>query len=498
MTDTVEPRTYGNWRRPSSPGIGPLGLAGTMVLLAAMVGTLIALALVGPLGAFVVAVAGGLTILPLYVRVSHGRNGLQAIVARGAYGQAVMRGGTIYRAGPMATIGRGRCGLPGLAASMTAMDAVDSYGRPFAMLHHPRTGHVSVVLSTSPDGASLVDGSQVERWVSHWGSWLAGLSHEAALVGASVTIESAPDSGHRLRREVESNLSPTAPPLAAQVLAQIVNTYPAGSATMTSRVALTFTMDRRHAGGRRTLDEMIADIGQRLPSLAAELGSTGAGPARAMTVDELAAAIRVAYDPASASTADQFGLAHAGVDWADCGPTAADESWDYYRHDSGVSVTWAMHEAPRGVVFPNVLERLVAPHRDIDRKRVTLLYRPHDPAAATKAVERDHKDALFAANSRTGPIHARDSVAVRMATQTAAEEATGAGVTRFAILVTATVLESVKLSAAAAAVDSMATTSRMRMRRVYGSQATAFLGALPLGLVLPAHLRVPQAIRESM
>ena len=37
-----------------------------------------------------------------------------------------------------------------------------------------------------------------------------------------------------------------------------------------------------------------------------------------------------------------------------------------------------MTQAPRGLVQSGVLARLLAPHRDIARKRVTLLYRPID------------------------------------------------------------------------------------------------------------------------
>jgi len=134
----------------------------------------------------------------------------------------------------------------------------------------------------------------------------------------------------------------------------------------------------------------------------------------------------------------------------------------------------------------------VAPHKDVDRKRVTLVYRPHDPASATKAVENDRKDATFAALGRKVG-RARDVLSVRAAEQSATEEATGAGVVRFGVLVTATVLDPARLPLAVAAVTGLGTMSRMQLRRVYGAQAAAFSAALPLGLVLPAHLRVPQS-----
>lgn len=497
--DTVQPRTYGNWRKPSSPGIGRLGTLGTGVLLGGLVVCIILLAVFGPLVAGGGVLVLGLVCAPLVVPVAGGRNGFQAIAARAAWAHGKLRGGHLLISGPLAPAGRAeRCGLPGLAASMTATEGTDTLGQPFALLHLPKVQHATVVLCTSPDGAALVDAGQVDQWVAAWGAWLASLAHEPALVAASVTIEAAPDSGHKLMREVSGQISHNAPLLAVQVLEEIAGTYPAGAASITSRVALTFsTTPRPGTSKARKAADVAGELGNRIPALAAGLGATGAGPARAMTVAELAAAVRVAYDPALGVTVDQLGSAAAGVTWENAGPTGAVEQWDSYRHDSAVSVTWQMVEAPRGTVFANALERLAAPHHDIDRKRVTILYRPHDPASAAKAVDRDHLDAIYAANGKKVG-RARDSVSLAAARKSAEEEATGAGVVRFGLLVTASVTDPERLPLAVAAIENMGTASRIGLRRCYGSQAAAFTAALPLGLVLPAHLRVPQALREAM
>jgi hypothetical protein len=101
--------------------------------------------------------------------------------------------------------------LPGLAAKSTLYEFTDSYKRPFALLHVPTTNHFTVVFSTEPDGASLVDPEQVDAWVANWGGWIAGLGDEAGLEAAAVTVETAPDSGYRLRNEVERNIHADAP-----------------------------------------------------------------------------------------------------------------------------------------------------------------------------------------------------------------------------------------------------------------------------------------------
>jgi hypothetical protein len=116
----------------------------------------------------------------------------------------------LYRSGPLSRVPKGRCSLPGVLAQMTATEAKDAYGRPFALLRHPWVNHASIVVTCAPDGAALVDEADVDNWVAHWGAWLANLGNEPGLVGAELVIESAPDSGARLRQAVPS--APRRPP----------------------------------------------------------------------------------------------------------------------------------------------------------------------------------------------------------------------------------------------------------------------------------------------
>lgn len=166
-------------------------------------------------------------------------------------------------------------------------------------------------------------------------------------------------------------------------------------------------------------------------------------------------------------------------------------------HDSALSVSWSMTAAPRGNVQSGILSKLLAPHGDIARKRVTLLYRPLDAARAAGMVESDLRAAEFRLTSSQKPS-ARDSLATRQARATASEEASGAGLVNFGVVVTATVTDSEDKADAVAAVDNLAATGRLRLRPVYGSQDSAFVAALPLGLVLPKHSKVPAEFREQL
>jgi hypothetical protein len=489
-------RTYGNWRKPSSPGIGSLGLAGTMLLLGGLVLAVLA-TLFAPLAGLAVLLLVGVLLLPLFLRDRFGRTALQRITARLAWQRGRARGQHLYRSGPLSVQPGGAFRLPGLAASSQMLEAQDSYGRPFGLIEIPSLGHYTAVFNCSADGASLVDPGQVDTWVAHWGGWLASLAHEPGLLAAQVVIEAAPDPGTRLAHEVSRRLDPASPELARQVVGEIVQRYPAGSAQISTRIAVTYAASARPGAPRRSRQEMAREIGTRLPGLGAGLAMTGAGEARPMTARALAEAVRIAYDPSVQAAVEQAQAAGgSGLTWEQAGPAASQEYWDHYLHDSAASMSWTMAEAPRGEVMSGVLAGLLAPHPAIARKRVTLVYRPHDPATAARIVERDRRDAQFRLGGSR--LAARDAVQIAAAEQSAREEARGAGVVRFAMIVTTTVGGPDQLPAAAAAIDTLAPPARVQLRVAYGSQAAAFSAGLPIGIVLPYHVRLPQSVRDAI
>lgn len=492
-------RTYGNWRKPTSAGLLGLGSVGTALLLGGLVLVVVAVMISGIVAALIVATAIGVCLLLLVVRDAHGKNTLSRLGARSGWALSRARGEASYRSGPIGRVPWATFQLPGIAAPTRLSEHSDSHGRRFALLLTPAAGSYTVVFGTEPDGAALVDQEQIDSWVAEWGHWLSSLGDEQGIEAASVTIETAPDSGTRLRREVAMNIDPNAPAFARAVLEETVADYPEGSSTVKAFVALTFQGSLRAGGRRRAPDEMARELAARLPGLSAGLQATGAGAAQPLTAQEVCEIVRVAYDPAVAVLIDE---AHAAgetpqLSWSDVGPAAARASWGGYRHDSAYSTTWAMTVAPRGSVQSSVLARLLAPHRDIARKRVTLLYRPIDAARAAALVEADLSAAQFRQTSSSKPA-ARDALAVRAAAATASEEASGAGLVNFGALVTATVLDAEHELDARAAIDNLAATARLRLRPVYGSQDSAFAAALPLGLVLSKHLRVPSELREKL
>ncbi|OJF14496.1 SCO6880 family protein [Couchioplanes caeruleus] len=480
---TTKPRTYGNWRRGTGAGLLGLGPAGTLAMFG--IGLLaVAMLAVSTLHALTTALIGVVVLAPLAVRVN-GRTGLQVIAAHIAWWRGHSRRQHLYRSGVASRV-TGHHQLPGILARSEVYTVETGRAGNLGVVVIPQSRHYTVTLRCSPEGRDLVDQSVIDHRVAHLAAWLDTLAREPGLVQAAVTVETTPDPGTQLAAEVATTTSPHAPDLARQVLDEVVRTYPAGAAMVETRVSLTYTAPP----GRRTMshEDICREVASRLPALHTGLSAAGAGGVQPMSPRGLAAVVRAAYDPAVAlELARDPG---AAPPWDAAGPVATKESWDSYRHDSGVSRTWGMVEAPRGVTFSNTFSRLTDPDPQLKRKRVTLLYRPYTPAEAVRLVESDKRDARFNASKKARPS-ARDLADLEAAEQAAQEEAAGAGMVRFTLLVTATVDSVDELAHADRLIASRAAEARMVLRPMYGAQAAAFAAGLPAGVVLPTHATIP-------
>ena len=228
VTSSPSVRTYGNWRRPASAGLMGLGSLGTWVMLGGLILMVLVIMAAGLLAGRSSSPSSSSCWRRSRSKTSTTRTCSNALTTRLAYTLATRRGATLYRSGPLGRMPWGTCQLPGLAASLKVSEHQDAYGRPFAMIEAPATRTYCVVFAAEPDGASLVDHDQIDVWVADWGQWLANLGDEPGVEAAAVTIETAPDTGHRLAQQIQHTIDPDAPVFARRVLEDIVDTYPAG------------------------------------------------------------------------------------------------------------------------------------------------------------------------------------------------------------------------------------------------------------------------------
>jgi hypothetical protein len=174
------------------------------------------------------------------------------------------------------------------------------------------------------------------------------------------------------------------------------------------------------------------------------------------------------------------------LDWETCGPVTAEEHLDRYVHDTGVSVSFAWHEAPRQNVHADVLARLLAPGPY--PKRVAVIYRPMSAGEAGRVVEREVNAAAFHSSLRRTQRRdesARDATDRERALRAAREEATGAGVGLMSLFVTVTVTDPDQIDRAVADIEARADGAKIRLRRMRASQAAGFATTLPCGICPP-------------
>jgi hypothetical protein len=481
-----------------------LKLGPTLALLAGMAVLVLSAMTGGLLAALVLAGLFVLTGLPA-VLPWQGRTLYAAAARRWAWRRQVKSLRHLYRSGLAGVSPDGLRRLPGLLAAVATWRAVDATGRDYALVQLPAARQWAVVLRVAAQAGALVDADTRDSWVAGWGEYLAQLGAEGGVVQAAAVVETAPDAGALLSAHVTGLLTDEAPAFARQVLADAAAELPTGVTETLGHVTLTFS--ERALGIARSRDRHVAatavaeEVGRRLPGLCAGLKATGTSAGEPLTVDGLARRVREAYDPAAALG---FAEASAGGEpitcaWADSGPAAAEESATAYRHDSGLSRSWEALAVPPGVIRDGLLERLTGPAAAAPRKRVTLLYRPVDAADTALVVDRDLRAAINREGRRQGVAHAHDTAQVRAAQQAAAEEADGAGVVSFSVLVTVTVParegDAEVLERASSAVERAARGARVRLSPVYGSQAAAFAGGLGIGLSLPDLALLPAALR---
>lgn len=479
---TTPQRTYGNWRLGTRAGLFGLGPAGTgaafgvlaVSVLLMTVSIVVALAFLG---------LGVLVLAPLAIRIN-GRTGLQVLAARMSWWMGRSARQHVYFSGIVSRVSTAHR-LPGVLARSELYEVETGRSGRIGVVVVPQTRHYTITLRCAPEGTDLVDQHVIDGRVARLAGWLSALGREPMLVQAQVTVETTPDPGTALASEVATTTRPNAPELARQVLDEVVRNYPSGSAKVDTRVSLTFRPPLSRSWSH---EEMCREVAARLPNLHAGLVGAGASGIMPMDANSIARTVRAAFDPAV--SVELAGDEATTLDWSQAGPVAAREAWDSYRHDSGVSRTWGMVEAPRGVVFANVFTRLTESDPELLRKRATIVYRPYGPAEAARLVESDKRDAQFTAAKKSRPT-ARDAVDIESAEQAAAEEAIGAGMIRFTVLVTATVRSEEELETADGVIRGRAGEARLLLRPMYGCQAAAFAAGLPTGLVLTAHATIP-------
>jgi hypothetical protein len=478
-SDAVLPETrlYGNWRRARGFGIGALGTGQTLTVFGVVLAPILA-AYISPRAALLLGLIGAVVVGLVVVRVA-GSTAAEIILRRVRFTHARSRGYADLSGGVLTKHPR-KADLPGPMAPMVPLDTDDGRGGRQALILDRRTGMITAVFRVSPVGLDLADRSQADAWVASWGAWLADLGYQPLVRWIAVTVDTAPTGGSMVRDYVTRRTDPHAPPAAREVMAQLVAITPATGADVDTRVSITFDPNRANPRPKGVLDA-VAEVTRWLPGLETALGSAGVAVLGRASIEWLTSRLRIAYDPAARP--DVLLGSEQLTTWTDAAPIRASESWEHWQHDSGISVSWALAEAPRQAVTDRVLTPLLAP--GVYPRRVTMLIEPLPAEAAAQQVEAEitnnsMRRAWAMRTKRDETQRDRDDQSRAM--QAAQEEAQGAGVCQFSMYVTTTVLSEADLPAATADVEQRAGQAKIRLRRLRGAHSAGFAASLGLGI----------------
>ncbi|MFI5845597.1 SCO6880 family protein [Catenuloplanes sp. NPDC051500] len=475
-----ERRRYGGWRRSRGMGLLGLGPAQSLTVVAAITTVAAAGAVSGTL-LLAVLVPAGLLIAVTVLRWDGVLLGA-GLARRIRWAWAITRGFTAYRSGVMAAHPHA-WQLPGVLAPTDLLAAPAAGGGMFGVVRHRRSGTLTATLRVAASSTWLADAEQAETWVANWGSWLSGLGYQPSVRWIVVTVRTGPSSGRRLAGYIGGRTAPDAPPSARLLLQQLVDDAADRDADVETHVSVTVDPARTRPRPQTT-DDALADTDRLLTGLEDSLAACGLTVLGRADAHRLAATVRAAYDPSA--LLDDLTDKPEDLDWGTAGPVAADEEYGCYRHDSGWSVSWAWHEAPRTEVHAEVLARLLAPGPY--PLRVSLIYRPVPAGDAARLVEQEvnaavFRDAMRAVSRRDE--NARERADRARALRTAQEEAAGAGVGLLSMFATVTVTDRDQLADAIAEVEARAESARIRLRRMWAGQAAGFAVTLPCGICPP-------------
>lgn len=415
-----------------------------------------------------------------------------------------------YVAGPASQLPGGSYPAPGLLARTELVEAQTSFGSPFVMLWDPAAQTGSVFMGTSSAGVGLRDHGNVDLLVDAWSAFQRDAGSVAGLVQVSVTTQTTADPGERLRDAVdisqeEAGAGDKRGGFSAGVIDEVVSDLSQWTPRVEQWITLTFSA-RGNSDGlpKRSVGELAQEIGSIIPGFSDLASRSGGGAIQMLSAIDIIDSTHVAYNPTAAAAVERARLSREGTGlmWEEVGPTFAEKRSvpvPHWAHGDAVSKSWQMFRPPSGTFRETGLSSLLGPDDKFLQKRVTVFYRPADPEASQREVHSNITNAEFAMNQKGNKPSASQKLAVAKANQAAEEQAVGAAMVRFSLMVTITVTSADELPRAETAIRQRASQGiQLRIRDCLENDDAAFAMNLGLGIVPSTAATLPGFIRRSL
>ncbi|MDR2381249.1 MAG: hypothetical protein LBE08_08790 [Bifidobacteriaceae bacterium] len=251
---------------------------------------------------------------------------------------------------------------------------------------------------------------------------------------------------------------------------------------MTISVALDLrTEPRAIRGAGGGMKGAAAVLNQEMHTLTTALRSADLGPGRWLGPEQLAFALRAAYDPGAATRPERN--PQLGRDLAGAGPVAVRETWTGLRTDTAFDAVLWISEWPRAQVFPGFLAPLLLSSGIRRSFSLTIIPMRADQAARDLRRKRTAHIADQAQRAKIGQIEDAATTTAEYADvlKQEADLTSGHGVARYTGLIAVSAKTLEELQAALAAIEQAAIQASLETRLLAGQQAQAFTAAaLPL------------------
>ncbi len=478
-TDTPPgPRTVRFGRRSTRGVLLGLSVPRLVAAGAALVVLVPAVYAAGPAGVIATAPMWALAVAAAFVTVA-GRNAAEWVPVAAHWASRRATGQTTYRAQPLRPRPAGTLALPGDAACLRLHD---DQATGAALIHDPHARTLTAVAKVRHPSFVLQAPGDQDRRVAGWGRVLASTCASGRIARVQVLERTLPDSGQGVRAHSDAHGLQDGTWAARQYAELLATAAPATERHETTiSISLDLAKTRRAVkaeGGGMT--GAAALLRRELTSVVAALRAAEITVEGWVDPDDLAVMLRLAYDPAAATTLDRTGL---GRDLRTAGPVFVEEHPGHLVTDTGVHAVCWISEWPRSEVYPGFLSAILL--QAGVRRATSIVAQPLTTAEAMRAVRKERVEYQTDAAHRAKIGQLTDAGAEQEwadVTRRERDLIAGHGDLRFAGFVVVTAGDLDALTAAKAAIEQAAMQAGCETRLLLGQQAQAFTAAaLPLG-----------------
>ncbi|MFV0524529.1 MAG: SCO6880 family protein [Acidimicrobiales bacterium] len=484
------PGRLGVWHNPNAEYVYGLGQSGTI---AAVIGLLAVFAAFIPpdhkprniaITLLVAAVAVG----PFAIRDRWGRNLITIANHEARWAIHRATGRNLHTAPPWLTASSTQVTgvrLPGLLSNMSiAEHQLDDTTR-YAVIHHPASNTVSVVIECRPAGDTLADPDTTTGHVNAWERWLAAMADEPHLAAIQIVTEAAP-THHNPNTSDDSDDGG----FCGRVLAETLE-------ACTGRIGTRTWVTVSWATPGRTRTALTSDVlPARVERLCTALTEAGAGPTTPVSQEGLAVLWAGMYDPDRRQTIAEH--PDTPLDLVDAIPVTAVERRHRYELGPVDAVSLTMGAPPDRTVTTAVHKRLARGVDGAETVRWALLLRPVPSGEArewTARIQRAIDTRLAFTGDRRPKI--ADQVADDQTTSTATTLAHGHhALTRVAFALTLTLPAGADTAGPIERVRNAVAPLTPHLRVMDGAHQTSWVATLPGGVPIPEALGVSEGLNQ--